>query len=317
MLRARGGELERDFAYGVVRQLLERAVLGAPEAERNALLDGAAALSAPVLGIGDADDDAGAQPSGPGDDASFAAAHGLYWLVSNLAAQGPLALEVDDAHWADGASLRFLSYLAGRIDGLSVALFVAMRPSEPGADVPLVAALRATPGASLVNPPPLSRAGVATLLSSRLSAQPAPEFVNACHHATAGNPFLLGELVGALDDDRIEPNAAGASAVRALGPETVARALLLRLGRLPGTCTDLASAVAVLGAEADLRQAAAVAELDEAAASKAADALAAVEILAWERPLRFAHPVVREATYDTEDVGGGSLKCVKLTAKTK
>jgi hypothetical protein len=91
-LAARGGELERDFAYGVVRQLLERPLLDAPEDERRALLSGAARLAEPALGLGlglAADDPA---PAGPGGDVSFAAAHGLYWLVSNLAVREPLLL---------------------------------------------------------------------------------------------------------------------------------------------------------------------------------------------------------------------------------
>ncbi len=51
-LRARGGELERDFAYGVVRQLFERELLDLPEAERAEVLSGAARHAAPALGIG-------------------------------------------------------------------------------------------------------------------------------------------------------------------------------------------------------------------------------------------------------------------------
>ena len=48
--------------------------------------------------------------------------HGLYRLTANLAARRPLALFVDDAHWADGASLRFLAYLCGRLHDLPVLL---------------------------------------------------------------------------------------------------------------------------------------------------------------------------------------------------
>src|ERR687893_226073 len=47
----------------------------------------------------------------PGPEGTFAVLHGLYRLSANLARERPLALLVDDAHWADGASLRFLAYL--------------------------------------------------------------------------------------------------------------------------------------------------------------------------------------------------------------
>src|SRR5919201_6430910 len=48
VLHARGGELEREFAYGIVRQLFEPALAGASEGDRDELLGGAAALSAPL-----------------------------------------------------------------------------------------------------------------------------------------------------------------------------------------------------------------------------------------------------------------------------
>src|SRR5947199_10510703 len=84
VLWARGGELERDFPYGVVRQLFERRLLAAGEDERAGLLEGAAGLAAPVLGL---------EPRGApaaGRDAPFAAVHGLYWLAAGLAASPPL-----------------------------------------------------------------------------------------------------------------------------------------------------------------------------------------------------------------------------------
>ncbi len=58
--------------------------------------------------------------------------HGLYWLTANLADSEPLLLVVDDAHWADIPSLRFMHYLARRLDGLRVVLLVAARPAERG-----------------------------------------------------------------------------------------------------------------------------------------------------------------------------------------
>ena len=60
--------------------------------------------------------------------------HGLYWLVNNLAADEPVALIVDDLHWADPETLRFLVYLAPRLDGLAVALLATTRPGEGDAD---------------------------------------------------------------------------------------------------------------------------------------------------------------------------------------
>ena len=49
VLAARGGELERGFGFGIVRQLLEGALIGADAAERDRLLAGAARLAEPVF----------------------------------------------------------------------------------------------------------------------------------------------------------------------------------------------------------------------------------------------------------------------------
>ena len=103
VLAARGAVLERDFAFGVARQLFEQTVLAATGAQRQALLAGAAGLAERLVGAG------GPGPAPGGGDAEFGALHGLYWLTANLADEGPLLLSVDDAHWADPSSLRFLA----------------------------------------------------------------------------------------------------------------------------------------------------------------------------------------------------------------
>jgi predicted ATPase len=122
VLSARGSELERELPFGVVRQLLE-AVVASDVEEREGLLSGAAALAEPVLVA--ADPEAAAEPT-------FSALHGLYWLTINLASSQPVLVTVDDAHWADVASLRWLIYLARRLAGVPLALVVATRLAERG-----------------------------------------------------------------------------------------------------------------------------------------------------------------------------------------
>ena len=77
----------------------------------------------------------------------------------------------------------------------------------------------------------------------------------------------------------------------------MSHSLLLRLAGLDPSCAALARALAVLGAEAELRRAAALAGLDPDAAARAADALVAANVLAEGRPLRFLHPILRESIY--------------------
>ena len=84
VLRARGTELERDFAFGVVRQLFEPPLAEASELERTDLLQAAAGVAAGLLGLPGTPPGDG--PPSSGVDPSFAILHGLYWLCANLAA---------------------------------------------------------------------------------------------------------------------------------------------------------------------------------------------------------------------------------------
>src|SRR5579884_2586417 len=74
VLRARGSELEADFAFGVVRQLFERRLADASADEREALLVGPAAAVRPLL--------LGQLGEASAYDTSFAVLHGLYWLAA-------------------------------------------------------------------------------------------------------------------------------------------------------------------------------------------------------------------------------------------
>jgi hypothetical protein len=73
--------------------------------------------------------------------------------------------------------------------------------------------------------------------------------------------------------------------------------VLVRLARLPDPASQLARAVAVLGDDAPILDAAELAELDRGAAADGADALAAADVIVPGRPLRFVHPLVRGAVY--------------------
>jgi hypothetical protein len=75
VLRARGAELEREFAFGVVRQLIEPVVAGASEDERAWLLDGPAGVAAELLGLPGLGE--GATKAAVAPDPSFACARAL------------------------------------------------------------------------------------------------------------------------------------------------------------------------------------------------------------------------------------------------
>ena len=284
VLSARGSELERELPFGIVRQLLETVVMACDAQERGVLLAGAAALARPVLFAADPDDSA---------EPSFSVLHGLYWLTVNLADARPLLVTVDDAHWADVASLRWLIYLARRLAGVPLALVLATRAAGPGHVQELLDELLVIPEVAVHHPGGLSERAIATLAAQALDAEPDPGFVTACQRATGGNPFLLRELFGELHRRGIAPSRQNAGLASQLSSQGVGRAVRARLRRLPPGCAALARAVAVLGDPAEPTLAARLADLDGSAAARAADALAEAAIFESGRWLAFVHPLVR------------------------
>jgi DNA-binding SARP family transcriptional activator/tetratricopeptide (TPR) repeat protein len=295
VLNARAGELEREFPFGVVRQLFE-AIVSDPD-----VLAGAAAPARVVFA---SPDDNGAPTGG---DASFAALHGLYWLALNLAAERPLLLEVDDLHWCDRPSLRFLAYLVRRLEGQPVLVTAGVRTGDAPTDAALLAEIANDPATAHIRPGPLSEEAVGDLVARRLGAEPDRAFRAACHRTTGGNPLLVRQLLNALETDAVKPDAAHADVVRAIGSRAVSSSVLLRLARLPGEAASIARAVAVLGEGADLPAVAGVAGLDEAQVAGTMAALARAEILRPEPPPGFVHPLVRDAVYQGLRLGEREL----------
>jgi DNA-binding CsgD family transcriptional regulator/tetratricopeptide (TPR) repeat protein len=236
-----------------------------------------------------------AQPALMAD--ALPALHGLYWLTVNVATRGPLAVVVDDVHWADDSSLRWVHYLVRRMEGLGLLVLMAARTHEPGAGSALLDAIWAEPHAEVLVPPPLSEGGVAELVRFALGAPPDAAFSRACLRATGGNPLLLTELLLALRDDGLVPTAAQAERVAGYGPEAISRGVLVRLARLPAEATVVAQTLSALGPGAHLGQLCAVAGIDRDAAARAIDLLGEAHVLIGGGALEFVHPVVRAAIY--------------------
>lgn len=283
-LTAVGGQLDRDLPFGVVRQLLESTVHASTGDDD--VLSGAADLAAPVFALGK-------------EHRAIAAlgdvVHGLYWLCSNLAEKLPLLLAIDDVHWADEASLRFLSHLARRIEGLPILVLAAGRTGPVLDDV----IMRVFGGVEVVavQIAPLTPLAVSKLVRRRLGADADDAFCTACAVASGGNPFLLTEAIDTLNSDDVRPLASEVARVERLRPQTITRAVLSRVARLGPEAVRFVRALAILGAHCQPRQHREFADLSPEAMMTIVDALARDSILATGHPADFVHPLVREAVY--------------------
>lgn len=290
-LTGHGAPLEREFSYGTVRQLFEpvRVELGEQGWER--LFEGAAAFASRAFGPDE-------QGSGIArEEVSYSTLHGLYWLTTNLAAQRPLVLAVDDCHWVDAPSLRYLCHLVERLDDLPALVLAAVRTGDPASDPELIDHLTAAGGEPL-RPRALGEAAAARLVRAELGDAATQRFCGACHAATGGNPFLLNALLRSLAAEGVRPDDDAADRVTTFGTEAVARALAVRIARLHPAAGDIARAVAVLGGGSALHHVAALAGVSADEALVASDTLRAAGILDPGPGLEFAHPLARAAVYE-------------------
>lgn len=278
--------LERPFAFGVARQLLERPLLGLDARRRRRVLERAAAPAAEVLGVMPA---RSRPPSLPN------ACHALYWLVAHLADSQPLLLRVDDLQWCDEPSLHWMLYLAHRLEATRVGLVVASRRGEPGSNDALLQELDMAPATTVLRPRPLSRGAVQRWLRESVG-EVDEAFVASCHRRTAGNPFLLSEVVAALG--AVTGPAPVVEELERLQPERVQEEVTHRLASLPPTARAVAGAAAVLGPDATQEHVRRLAGVTPERAAEAADLLTRLRIFAGGFPLEFVHGLVADAVLD-------------------
>jgi DNA-binding NarL/FixJ family response regulator len=296
-LRAWAGPLEQQAGWGVARQLFAPV---SEEPDWSSLAVGAAALSRRVL-----DPDPGAPA--PTGDAVHAAAHGLTWLACGLAERTPTLLVVDDVHWADIPTLRWLAQLSRQLDELPLGVLCAVRSGEPVQRPDVLAELLAAAPAPPVRPRPLGPEAVASIVGARMPGA-GRTFAHACHAASAGNPFLLGTLVDQLVAEGVEPSEEVGARLTSFGPEQVARSVARQLSRLPAGASDLAHAFVILGRRSPLRQAAALARLDLTGAQRLADLLVDIGLLdVGDEGSALTHPLVDRALYRGMPDGERSL----------
>lgn len=278
---ARSSALEQGFDFGVVRQLFDAAV-----------------------------DDVVRR------DDRFAVLRGLWELTTQLAETGPFVVCVDDIQWGDEPSLQFLAYLVKRLEGLPVLVVLALRTGEAHEADDLLAELAGNESVSVLHPAPLTRQGTAALVTDRLG-RGADTFVATCHRMTSGNPLLLRQLLRALADQGVPPDAAHVDTVRAVGSRAITSLVTLRLRRMPAAVTTVARAVAVLGSAADLVTVADLSQHSEEDVAAALDVLARGEILVDGQPLEFVNPLVRDAIHADIPAGERALLHERMARRLK
>jgi DNA-binding SARP family transcriptional activator len=228
---------------------------------------------------------------------------GVSQVLRALAQIRPLALFIDDAHWADAATLGLLGYLV-RQQMPNLTLLITAHPFEPRSPLALLAQ-------SLTREGRLARLRLARLdesdtqaLARQLSPGAADALASWLLRNAEGNPYVLAELVRSLRDEQIlAPD--GRLLLERLQhdapvvPPTVYTLIASRLARLSAPARALLDAAVAAGREWESAVVAHAAGLSDEKALDVLDELVAVGLVLPfdEHRFVFDHSLTMEVAY--------------------
>ncbi len=297
---ARGGETLRSVPFNVVRQLLQPALVSMLPEEAREYLGDWYGIAGPALGIADPGERQ-ADPQGVYD--------GLVAAVRRLARrEWPLVLLIDDAHWADQETLRWLAALAERLDETSLLIVFARRPGDVSGDSARHLDAAAAAGRPLAPLNALTPDATAGLTRATLGDHADAAFCREVWAVTGGNPYETVELLARVQDSELQPVEAEAAELRALNRTARGGGLVSRLEQLGVDSHRFAWAAAILGSGITVDMVARLATLDRADAARCAELLCEARILSAPDPssgrpdagdLEFVHPLIASAVYNS------------------
>jgi len=299
VLDGRAAEFERDIPFGLIVDALNDYAGALEPSVLRALDEQSLAELASILPSLSAHATAKTEPRP--DTERYRVHYAIRTLLEKLATRQPVLLSLDDAHWADPASLEVIAHLVRRFRGPLLGA-IAFREAPRHVAAALESVARAGSGVRL-ELQPLTEQQALELIDPRLdSATRAMIF-----RESGGNPFYLEQLARA--QFAVEPartvSAAHPAATTFL-PAPVLAALEGELDGLPAECRRVLEAAAVAGESFEPELVAAIAECEAALTLETLDDLLKVDLVrptGAPRRFRFRHPIVRRAVYDATPGG--------------
>jgi ABC-type oligopeptide transport system substrate-binding subunit/DNA-binding SARP family transcriptional activator len=191
-------------------------------------------------------------------------------FFTNLAARMPVMLIIEDAHWADSATLALLRHIARRLRRarvLIIATHRAVDPDETRLFHEWLSDLQRECVVTSINLARLDKDNTRDLLAEIFKEAITPEFLDGVYHATEGNPFFVTEVCQALIDEGAVYREGDGWQRRSMAqiqiPRSVRLAIQRRIDRLPETAQDTLQRAAVLGREFEFDVLQAMSDLNE------------------------------------------------------
>ena len=234
-----------------------------------------------------------------GLDALSAAHERMVALVQRECGKSPVALVLDDIHWADDASLGLWLRLAGMIDQLQLLIVGVCRPVPLRGEITrLREAVVARPNGALLRLDGLDESAANAMATLLLRQPPGPRLRKVVNSA-AGNPLYIRELLHALKAEnhiRSEGDVAELASPSGSWISSVDEAIGRHLAFLTEHTRDALRAGAILGNTFTLDNLAIVSGLSVASLRDAVSEAVASGILVSSGPnLAFRHALIQQA----------------------
>ena len=225
-----------------------------------------------------------------------------------LAHSGPIALMLDDLHWADRASLDLFAHLAFAVsdqagrEAVPFMLLASYRPTEPETPVArVVARLEREDICHTLYLAGLSEAEVDTLIDALGLHHPAHQLVVTVSRATRGNPLFVQEVVrhlvvhGSLrvqGDHLVTSAPVEASSL----PQQLSSAIDAHIRGLSREANEILAIASLLGDRFDVGVLTALSSVTEAALlDRLEEAMHERLLVSEDQSFQFAHPLIRQA----------------------
>jgi DNA-binding CsgD family transcriptional regulator/tetratricopeptide (TPR) repeat protein len=227
-----------------------------------------------------------------------------YWVVHDLAdaihaaaAQTPLAIVIEDIHWADNGTLLALRSLAGARPDAAVLWVLTDRTGAGGPAVQETLSVLQRANATFIRVAAMSSRAVADMVSDAVRANADESLLNLAAKAH-GNPFLVSELVGGLGEEgRLTVSGGRAVASGHALPRRLGASMQQRLDHLSGGAGEVVRVAAVLPERFSAGLLAAMLDRQPASLLSAVEEAVGADLLVEDgEQLRFRHDLLREAT---------------------
>jgi DNA-binding CsgD family transcriptional regulator/tetratricopeptide (TPR) repeat protein len=252
---------------------------------------------------------------GPGTQ--FRVVEAIGELIEEATEHRPVALAIEDLHWADPSTLLTIRSLFRRSGSLPLLLVGTLRPIPRPDELEVLLRTGEEHGVTRLDVRALDDAAVRTIVERMLASSAGPGLLEQVSRG-AGNPLFVIELIAALQEQGAVTVRNGVADVEAATmPPTLRLTILRRVSTLGSDVLELLGTAAILGSSFAMTDLAAVAGRSALETARALQDALSAGVLGEgsDERLVFRHDLIREAIY--EDIPASIRKAIHREAAVR